>query len=114
MEATEAAPSSAIDKVLDLSDKLMVAEAVSDEAKLDRLLGEHATFISAWTSSRRDADALDTMLPARPSWLADSQSSRSLSRSLSRTNNWLALPNEADPEADRATLASPTKHNRPH
>jgi hypothetical protein len=28
--------------VLDLSDKLMVAEAVSDEAKLERLLGEQA------------------------------------------------------------------------
>ena len=85
-----------MDNVVDRSDKLMVAEAVS-LAKLSRL-GEAET--SAWTSSRR---AVEAMLPARPSWLADSQSSRSLSGRY----NWLALPNDADPDADKATLASP-------
>ena len=73
----------------------MVADAVSDEAKLDRLFGEAIVMISACTSRRRD----DTILPARPNWLADSQSSRS-------------LPSEAEPDADKATLASPAKKKK--
>lgn len=82
VDATEAAPSSAMERPpAERSDKLMVAEAVSEEAKLERLLGEQAIDAnSAWTSSwRREAEAADIMLPAKPNWLADSQSSRSLS-----------------------------------
>lgn len=82
MDATEAAPSSAKDSPpAERSEREMVAEAVSEDAKLDLLFGEQQAMDanSAWTSSRREADAAERMLPAKPSWLADSQSSRSLS-----------------------------------
>ena len=55
----EAAPSSAMERVVDFSDRLTVADVVSPATKVDRL-GEADTW--ACTSKRRE-----TMLPARPS-----------------------------------------------
>ena len=54
----EAAPSSAMERVVDFSERLTVADVVS-LTKVERL-GEADT--SAWTSRRREA-----MLPAKPS-----------------------------------------------
>ena len=88
-----------MDSVAERSDRLMVADAVS-LARLSRLgdadADAEADADDGCGSRRRRADA---MLPARPNWLADSQS--------------LPPPSDAEPDADSAdTLASPVAQKK--
>ena len=97
MEAAASSP--AMDSVAERSDRLMVADAVS-LARLSRLgdadADAEADADDGCGSRRRRADA---MLPARPNWLADSQS--------------LPPPSDAEPDADSAdTLASPVAQKK--
>ena len=97
MEAAASSP--AMDSVAERSDRLMVADAVS-LARLSRLgdadAEAEADADDGCGSRRRRADA---MLPARPNWLADSQS--------------LPPPSDAEPDADSAdTLASPVAQKK--
>ena len=105
MEAAASSP--AMDSVAERSDRLMVADAVS-LARLSRL-GDAAAEAGADADAEAEADAddgcgsrrrrADAMLPARPNWLADSQS--------------LPPPSDAEPDADSAdTLASPVAQKK--